>query len=201
MNFLRKYPFVYFFGFCTVACVWFADPNVYASEGISTGRKIWDNVMLFVNFGILLFFFLKYVKKPLLDFLRGARDKIQEELDTVGTALSHIKSDKDSQREKLKHMDQRVQELRKSVLELGQKEKEEIIEQAKSAAEKMIRDAEIYSNYRLAMAKKALSDEMVDIAISMVEERLKAGISDEDNQRIIDEFVMDLESSTKRKNS
>ena len=184
-----------------MACVWFADPNVYASEGISTGRKIWDNVMLFVNFGILLFFFLKYVKKPLLDFLRGARDKIQEELDTVGTALSHIKSDKDSQREKLKHMDQRVQELRKSVLELGQKEKEEIIEQAKSAAEKMIRDAEIYSNYRLAMAKKALSDEMVDIAISMVEERLKAGISDEDNQRIIDEFVMDLESSTKRKNS
>ena len=40
-----------------------------ASEEASGGRTIYHTVMLFVNFGILVYLFLKYAKKPLMNFL------------------------------------------------------------------------------------------------------------------------------------
>ncbi|MCP4728097.1 MAG: hypothetical protein GY863_23865, partial [bacterium] len=42
---------------------------------------------------------------------------------------------------------------------------------------------------------KQLSDEMVDIAISKVEARLKQEISAEDNEKLVMEFLGNLEAS------
>jgi F-type H+-transporting ATPase subunit b len=136
-----------------------------------------------------------------MDYLRGERQKIEENLNRTDGQLRGVKTIMDQEAEKLRRINERLEEIRNSVTEIGRREKEMIIKQAKIAAEKMVRDAEVYANYRLAMARKALSDEMVDMAISIVEERLKTGISDEDNERIIEEFVMDLESSTESENS
>ena len=192
----KKYliPLTLCVGFFAILCC----PDAFAAGELSPVRRLWNNILLWVNFGILAFFFFRYAKKPLMDYLRGERQKIEENLNTTDVQLRDVKTIMDQEAEKLRGIDQRLEEIRISVTEIGRREKEMIIKQAKTAAEKMIRDAEVYSNYRLAMARKALSDEMVDMAISMVEERLKAGISDADNERIIDQFVMDLESSTDR---
>jgi F-type H+-transporting ATPase subunit b len=195
----KKYliPLTLCVGFLVILCC----PDAFAAGELGPGRRLWNNIMLWVNFGILAFFFFRYAKKPLMDYLRGERQKIEENLNTTDGQLRDVKTIMDQEGEKLRRIDERLQEIRNSVTEIGRREKEMIIKQAKIAAEKMVRDAEVYANYRLAMARKALSDEMVDMAISMVEARLKTGISDEDNERIIDEFVMDLESSTESENS
>ena len=78
---------------------------------------------------------------------------------------------------------------------MAKREKDKIIEDAKTAAEKMIENAKRYYDYRMAFAKKTLSDEMVDIAISMVEERLSKEISEEDNEKLINKFFTDLQTS------
>jgi F-type H+-transporting ATPase subunit b len=170
-------------------------PYAFAAGELSPGRRLWDNIMLWVNFGILTFFFLRYAKKPLMDYLRGVRKKIEEELNIINRRLEDAKSTKDAEAEKLQTIGQQIEEIQRSITEIGKREKEKIIEQGRITAEKMIQNAKAYSKYKMAMTKKALSDEMVDIAITMVEERLIKGISEEDNERLVKQFVMELETT------
>jgi F-type H+-transporting ATPase subunit b len=170
-------------------------PDALAAGELTPARRLWDNVLLVINFLILVFFFVKYAKKPLMEYLRGERHKIEEDLNALDSQFKSAKSAIDDETDKLKGIDQRIKEIQERVVEIGRREKEKIVEQARIAAEKMIQDAKVYSNYRVAMAKKELSDEMVDIAISMVEERLKRGISKEDNEKLTEQFILNLGTS------
>jgi F-type H+-transporting ATPase subunit b len=166
--------------------------DAWAASEVSSGRKIWDNLMLFVNFGILVFLFIKYARKPLMDFLHGVRRKHEQDLGAISGRFESAKSAVEAQNQKLVELEQSVADIQKSIIEMGVREKETIIEQARKAADRMIIDAKAYADYRLAMAKKALADEMVDTAIEMVREKLTDVLSESDNQRLIDGFIGDL---------
>lgn len=168
--------------------------QAYAVEELSSGRKIWDNIMLWFNFGILVFLFMKYARKPLMDFLHGRKDTIEKDLNHVKGELQEAESLKKSEAENLNNLEQRLEEIRVNIVELGRREKEKIIEEGKTAAARMIRDAEIYSRHRLEIARKTLSDEMVDTAVNMVRDKLLRGVSDEDNQKLVDRFLQNLET-------
>jgi len=171
--------------------------DAFGAETSSAGRKLWDHVLLWVNFGILAFLFLKYARKPLMDYLRGVQTEVQGELDEVGAQFNEAKTLKDAEQEKLEKIGESIDKIRESILELGRREKERIIKEGKIAAEKIIEHAENYSRYRIDLARKALADEMVDLAFSMVEETLKKGISKEENENMINQFVGELKG-TKR---
>jgi F-type H+-transporting ATPase subunit b len=172
--------------------------DAFAEGGTGSGRKIWDNIMLWVNFGILVVLFLKYAKKPLMDLLRGARSEIKDELDEINSKRDNAKTLAEAESKKLEEIDEGIAALREGILEMGRREKERIIEQAKIAAEKMVRDAKAYSEYRLTLAKKALAVELTDIAVSLVEKKLTKGFTMEDNDKLIEKFVTDLASSKGR---
>jgi len=171
--------------------------DAFGAEASSAGRKLWDNILLCVNFGILAFFFLKFARKPLMDYLRGVRTEVQDELDEVGAQFDKAKTLKDAEQEKLDKIGESIDKIRESILELGRREKERIIKEGKIAAEKIIEHAENYSRYRIDLARKTLADEMVDLAFSMVEETLKKGISKKENEDMVNQFVSELKG-TKR---
>jgi len=170
-------------------------PDSFAAEEMTAGRKLYNTIMMWVNFGILVAVFLKFARKPLMDAIRGARDKIAAELSAIKKSHEDAESVLDSEAEKLKNIDQYLEEIRARIIAIGESEKERIIEQARAAAEKMVKDAEIYASFRIAKAKKEMSDEMVDLAISMVEKRLEQVISPEDNERLVNEFLAGLEGT------
>lgn len=166
--------------------------DVVAAEGVSSGRKLWDNIMLFVNFGILVALFLRYARKPLVDFLRGERRKVAERLQAEEAKLAKLQSLVEDERRKLEAFDARIQEIQSNILEMGEREKAALIEQGRVAAEKMIEKARAYADYRLAAARKALAEEMIDRAVGMVQERLKEGVTQKDNDRLLEQFVSGL---------
>ena len=170
-------------------------PDVFAEEEISSGRKLWDNIMLWVNFGILVFVFMKFARKPLIDFLRGEGKKIEEDLKTVDDKFKDAKAMMDLESDKFTGIDERMEEIKSSIIQMGIREKENLIEQAKASADKMIRDAKIYSQQRILAAKKALADEMVDAAISMVTDKLTKEISMDDDNKLFTQFLDNLEST------
>jgi F-type H+-transporting ATPase subunit b len=171
-------------------------PHIAAADGASSsGRKIWDNIMLWVNFGILVFLFIRFARKPLVDFLHSTRNKIREDLDKVKESLKGAKTRRDEEMAKTKDLESLLEDVRKSILDMGKREKEEIIRQGQAAAEKMIQEAREYAAYRIALAKKKLSDDMVDRAITIAEKGLIEGLSKEDHDKLIDRFVQDLSSS------
>ena len=191
----NKYRMVFFLFLTIFASITVFDLNAFASEGASEGRKLWNSIMLWVNFGIMVFFFLKFGKKPLMNFLHGESEKIEKDLDEVNSQLQKARSHMDAEAERLEKIDGRLKEIRENILSIGQREKAKIIEKAKNTANQMIEDAKKESQYQFIIAKKGLGEEMLDIAISLVVERLKTGMSAMDNEKIIDRFTSGLATS------
>ncbi len=162
---------------------------------IPVERKTYDVLLLWVNFGVLVTLFIKFAKNPLMDALRGARAKHEEELGEIKKQHNDSKGGLDSEEAKLKGIQKQLDVIRARIIEMGEKEKQKIIERAKISAKKMIEDAKSYASFQMDKARKQLSDEMVDIAISMVEERLAKEISKEDNEKLISDFLVNLEAT------
>jgi F-type H+-transporting ATPase subunit b len=177
------------------ACGLLFCPECLAAEGMPPWRKPYNVIMMWINFGILVVLFLKFARKPLMAALRGMRDRIKEEIDGIKKQHREVKGHMDSEEARLAEIQQHLEEIRASIIEMGEKEKEKIIEQAKVTAGKMIEDARAYASFQMARARKQLSDEMVDIAISKVEERLKKEISSEDNENLVNDFLENLGSA------
>jgi len=59
--------------------------EVLAADELSLGRKLWDNSLLFINLESC-FPFLKYGRKPLVDYLRGVRKDVESDLNKVENA-------------------------------------------------------------------------------------------------------------------
>jgi F-type H+-transporting ATPase subunit b len=192
---MKSVLFLPFFILVFAYLLFFLCPDVFAVEPTSPARKRWDNILLFVNFGILVFLFLKYARRPLMDLLRGKGREIKEELDSIDILRKNAKSTMDAAEKRLNKIDQHLTEIHENIVLMGKKEKDKIIQEGKTASDKLLRDAEIYSKNRMIVAKKELSDEFVDNAVAQVEEKLKKGISKEDNEKIIDQFIEDLETS------
>ncbi|MCP4646486.1 MAG: hypothetical protein GY852_01970, partial [bacterium] len=134
---------------CLFGCVLLLCPEAYAAEEQPPWRAPYNVIMLWVNFGILIALFLKFARKPLMDMLRGVRDKLEEELGTLKKQHGAKKSNMDSEETKLREIQQHLDEIRSRIIEMGEKEKQKIIEQAKVAAAKMIEDAKAYSSFQM----------------------------------------------------
>jgi len=177
------------------ACGLLFCPECLAAEEMPPWRKPYNIIMLWLNFGILVALFLKFARKPLMDALRGIHDRIKEEIDGIKKQHREVKGHMDSEEARLGEIQQHLEEIRARIIEMGEKEKQKIIEQAKQAAGKMIEDARAYASFQMTRARKQLSDEMVDIAISKVEEKLKKEISPEDNEKLVNDFLGNLGSA------
>ena len=175
-------------------------PWAEAAQEMTEGRRLYDTIMLWVNFGILVALFLKFARKPLMDALRGVRNKIKGEIDEITQQHNEMKAGRDAEETRLTDIDQHLEEIRVRIIEMGEKEKQKIIDQAKVAAEKMIEDAKAYAQFQMSRARKQLSDEMVDMAISKVEARLKKELSVEDDEKLVLEFLGNLETTKARLN-
>jgi len=188
----QKIPALFSIVLASFICLLFLVPEAFAAEETTSTRKLWDNIMLFFNFGILVFLFMKYAKKPLVNYLKSVRTSVKKDLDEVNGQLGDVKSRMDTEAKKMKEVDQRIAEIRETILALGEKDKLKIIAEAKINAERMIQDAGAYAKYRMAMARKALSDEMVDMAVGIAEEQITKGITDNDHDILVKQFITGL---------
>lgn len=177
---------------CAVILLFVFCSDSLAQEGPSKGRRIWNNIMLWVNFGILVFLFIKFAKNPLMNFLYGERKKFAKRIDEIEGEVRKAKSTMEIEAEKLKHMDKNIEEIHQHIIELGQREKTQTIEKAKATADRMLEDAEQEAEYRIEAAKKKFGEEMLDIAVSIALEELKKGLSQEDNEKLIEKFSTEL---------
>jgi F-type H+-transporting ATPase subunit b len=130
-----------------------------------------------------------------MDFLNNERQKREERLNHINAQFEAAKEAMDAEAAKLDNITEYIKKVRENIIEIAKREKEKIVEDAKHTAAKMIKDAEAYSVYQLAKAKRVLSNEMVDLAISVVEEKLKKGITEQDNEILVNRFLTDIEIS------
>ncbi|MFP3927304.1 MAG: hypothetical protein ACLFUP_00235 [Desulfobacteraceae bacterium] len=169
--------------------------EAWAAQEISDARKIWDTVMRWVNFGIMAFFFWKYGKPALVSFLQNETGRVKRTLDEINSELAESKARMEEESKKLEGIDEDLQHVRDSILEMGQREKERILKDARTAADQMVQSAQAESQTKLEMAKRTLNDELVEKALVLAEEKLKQAFTQEDHERLLSGFTSSLEKA------
>ena len=160
-------------------------PDALAAEEGGGWRPIYDIVMLWVNFGILAFLLIKFLRVPIRDFFETKKDEVSAEIRQIETekekALARVKEAEAM----LAAHEQRMEQVKTRILQEGQRAKEKIIEDAQEQSRLMMEEAKRRIDYRIYQAQQQLRAELIDAAIDIATDRLPEEISEADNQEYI----------------
>jgi F-type H+-transporting ATPase subunit b len=164
-------------------------PEALAAESSGSWRFIYDEVLLWINFLIIVFVFIKYGKTPLMNFLRGQKDKIARELEKIEHKKKEAIDKIDEARITLEESQERFAVLKERIVNQGEKKKQEIIKEAHHLSEVMIEDAKRKIEYQILQARNTIRAQMLNAAIDLAMGRLPREITDEDNEKFIDQYI------------
>lgn len=184
---------IYAPAWCAVAslsAVVFGSDAFAAEEVAADGfRPVWDEIMLWVNFAILVFVIVKYGRKPIMNFLRGQKADIERQIVRIEKEKEEIENQIRDTRKAVEESETRFEGLKRRIIEQGERRKVQIIEDAKSQSEIMLEMSKRKIEGQVKEARESFKAEMVDAAVDMALERLPKEITDEDNQRFVDQYL------------
>lgn len=163
--------------------------DAYAAEKTSNWRPVYDMIMRWVNFGIIVFLVYRYARKPIMNFLRGQKDKVADEIKELETRRDEMVAKIDQTQKVIEESDVRFAKLKERIIQQGERKKAEIIESAQSHGKAMIADATRRIDTHFLQAKNTLKSELIDKAIEMALEKLPAQITPEDNENFTRDFL------------
>lgn len=159
-------------------------------------RPTYDLVMKWVNFGILAFVLVKYLKDPIKDFLFGQKAIIAREIEKLETEKEKTLEKINNTRKELEDSDRRLSDLTDRMRQQGEKEKEKIIEAARQQSRFMLEGAKRKVQSRIDQAKANFRSELIDLAVNAAMEKLPSQVTPEDNQKMASKFIVDTQGSS-----
>jgi len=162
-----------------------------ASSGGESGAKGWAatdtyRVMNFTVLAVALFFILR---KPVSQALNSRIDGIREQLRDLESKKEKAAKELAGYQEKLADLEQEAGKIVEEYVRQGNEARERILKEAESAAEKLEDQARRNIEYEFRQVKIKLQEEILEKALVKAEEILKAGITDDDQDRLVDEYL------------
>lgn len=153
------------------------------------GAKLKDLFWRIMNFALLggaLFFLLR---KPMAKGLAARRQGIKDQLADLEQQKQQAEKELVAYKEKMARLDQEIDKIIAEYVQQGEALKAKIIEEAKVAAEKLQDQAKKNIEQEFQKAKEQLKSEMAEQAVSMAEAIIKKNVNEDDQKRIIDEYL------------
>ena len=192
MKYMDKIGGLFFYLITMVLSLHLLGHDALAAETSGGWRPMYDLILRWINFGIIVFVIVKYAKTPIMNFLRGQKDKLAQEIHQLENEKDDAKA---KIKETLKAVDEsevRFSELKDRIIQQGEKQKAKIIESAQNQSKIMLEDAKRRVDTHFLNAKNEFKAELIDKAINMAMEQLPKEITPEDNDKFTHLF---LESS------
>jgi F-type H+-transporting ATPase subunit b len=190
--FVRMRKLRYVMTLLVVFSVLFAFGSVWASsEGGhgDSGGKVKDLIWRTMNFGVLAGVLIFLLRKPVAQGLESRRQGIKDELADLEGQTREAEKRLAEYKQKLSVLDQEVEKIVAEYIQEGEAAKAKIIEEAQAAAEKLQEQAKKNIKHEFDKAKNQLKAEMAGQAVAMAEQLIKEHINEEDQERILDEYL------------
>jgi len=163
-----------------------------SQQGTSNFKKIWMTSWRVLNFLILAFFLVKLLKEPLSRFLQESARSIRENLQGTEEAFLLAEGELEEVEKRLESLEEETQKLRTAIGELGEKERDKIIANARQTAEHTLEKARLEAGYSVEQAKSQLRRQVIDDAVRIAEESVRKAITNSDQKRLVDEYLHNL---------
>jgi len=160
-------------------------------------RPIYDIVMRWLNFGILVVLFFKYARKPLTTFLNGKSRQIEEGIKRVEEEKAAIRTRIDELLNERKKGREHLHRIRDRVISQGELKKQKIIDDAKKESYLLLKNAKQKIEYEITSAREKLQMEMVDQAIDLAIQKLPQLMTDQDTQNSLKMYLDGIHSLSK----
>ena len=170
----------------------------WAGDGGREWRPIYDLVMRWINFGILVFFLVKVVGPLLVNFLNSQKTDIQSRVERAQSEKDNMLQKVQEAKDSLENSGPRLEEIRNRIVDQGERHKQETIEKALTQSQLMMKNARQRIDNQINQARKRLMNEMMDMAMEKAIERLPAEITPEDDNRLIRKFLSAAERTDTR---
>ena len=189
----RKYLlFVVFFATFSLlsglACA--AERANESGHGADRSGDLRDLLYRFINFTLLVIILVLAIKKS------GIKDSLSARIEEIRQKLDDLKKEKEAAEARYQDIENRLrdfEEKKKAIVEEFKKEglaeQDKIIAAAKEKAKQIIEQAELTVQQEMQSVRVGLRKEVVDLAVQRAEGIISKEITEEDQDRLVNEFI------------
>jgi F-type H+-transporting ATPase subunit b len=179
-----------------VAVLALALPASAASEGGHGGGAtfLWQVLNLALLIGVLVYF----TRQPVRDFLARRRAGVQQDLESSARLLAEAEARLAEWKQRAARLDAELAEIRDGSRRLAEEERDAILAHARASAERIRRDATAAVDRELQRARARLSAEAAQLAVELAGRLLREQVNENDEQRLFDEMLAQLDSDRPR---
>jgi F-type H+-transporting ATPase subunit b len=161
----------------------------WAAESDAGWRPVYDLVMRWVNFAILVALVIKFGREPIMNFLRGSKAAQAKEIQKIESEKARAFEELNHALEQIEERYSRITGLKEKIVAGGEREKQRILADAKREGELLVIGAQQKIVHKLYLARQRFRAEMVDMAVAFAMEALPDKITAEDNQQLVDRWL------------
>jgi len=166
--------------------------DALGAENGSHWRETYDIAMRWINFAILVFLFIKFVKTPLMNFLHTRGSGLEKDITDLENEKKKAEAKSRETLELIEKGEARIEEIKEKIINLGKDERERIINEARSRSQYMLEEMKKRVGGQIFQARRDFRAELVDEAIALAMEKLPQEITEKDNQNFIGSYLESL---------
>ncbi len=160
-----------------------------AADNSSNWRPVFDLVMRWLNFGIIVFILVKYARRPIKEFLLSRREEVAREIEKVEKKKEEANQKIQDAARMLDESEDRFARVKERIIQEGESKKQKIIEAAQLESKILLESTMKKIENQLLDAQREFKSELVDMAIALAMKRLPDEITTEDNQNFTNQFL------------
>lgn len=165
----------------------------YASEAAEGGHEsitfMGDWLPRLVNFGIIAFVVVYFLRKPLQDFFKNRSLEIAKAMQESKEARDRAVAALAEMERKMKDLEAETDRLISDAKVRGEKDKQALVEEGRRMASDIQTQVKQGIDVEVQKARTELQTEAAVLAVDLAEGRIREKISQTDHERIVKEYI------------
>ena len=151
--------------------------------------NVWDFLVQFLAFVVMVILITVFAYKPIKKYIQKRKELLENEVKEAKKQNEEAKKNLLSSQKEIAETHEKASKIIESAIKEGNERKEEIINEASKQAETKIREADEIIEKNKEDARKDIKNELSNVAIDLSTKILEREINDDDNKKLIDDFV------------
>jgi len=188
----KKPTLLHFYLTAVVFLVLLTAVEALGAENGSGWRESYDIVMKWINFAILIFLFIKFVKTPLMNFLHAHGNGLKKDITDLENEKKKAEAKSRETLELIERGEAHIEKIKEKIITQGKDERERIINEARKRSQYMLEETKKRVGTHIFQARREFRAELVDSAIALAMEKLPQEITEKDSQNFISGYFESL---------
>ena len=165
----------------------------FASEAAEGGHEaitfMGDWLPRLVNFAIIAFVVVYFMRKPAADFFKNRTAEMARSLEEAKAARERAARDLAEMERKMKDLEAETNRMVEDAKARGEKDKAALVEEGRKVAAEVQAQVKAGIEIEVQKARTGLAAEAALLAVELAEGNIKKNISKQDHERILKDYI------------